>query len=408
MFSFICFIALALIGVPLGFRSWQARRRWDGANAMGGTIASRKTLLILLTINGAIFLYLLRADVQNEIDFKAFYSGGGIARQTRDHIYDLHYQLRWYQSEFNTVKFGPFFHPPHELLLFLPLSKLPYPAALIVWRILSLACLLLSGVLLARVIGGNILDTVLLVAAIYTVPMCLAMGQDSLLLLLFVCTCFYMLRKDWDIASAIVLALALFKPQLPMVLAVAALAAGKRRFFAWFAVFGSVLAAGSMIYVGWTGVSQMIQALQIGVTGSFGVATMPNVRGLVAFAFRDSRWFALAMLTGSILAMIPVWRRARSLEFAIASATCLASAMAFYIYPYDLVVLAVPLVLTSRHPRQRDVAVAALVTSGPLWVFAYLVGAPCLMLFPTLALGWTTFKLKSVTVRETAYAQASA
>jgi hypothetical protein len=53
--------------------------------------------------------------------------------------------------------------------------------------------------------------------------------------LLLVCGCFYLLRKDLDLAAALVLALALFKPQLPIILALALFAIGRVKFFVWFA-----------------------------------------------------------------------------------------------------------------------------------------------------------------------------
>lgn len=374
--------------------------------ANNATIASRKTLLVLIAINALTFVFALLAQPK-AIDFRAFYFSGETARRAPDHLYDLKYQLREQQAEFNDrTAFLPFFHPPHELLLFAPLSMLPYTTALMVWRLFSLLCLTLSGLILAETIGGNRLDTVLLIAAVYPVLMCLTLGQDSLLLLLLVSGCFYLLKANRNLWAAAVLALALFKPQLPVVLALAMLAAGKKRFFAWFVVFGGALMAASMMYVGWPGVLRLMRAPEIGEMGGYGVSNMPTIRGLLAFAGHDSRWFALALLAAAILAMLSVWRASRSLEFAVASSICLGSALVLYIYPYDLVLLAIPLLIVldavQRHELTSPIVtpVVAAITSGPLGLLAYRAKMPFLLLLPTLALGWMTFKLRRVSPRD--------
>src|SRR5262249_28137016 len=128
---------------------------------------------------------------------------------------------------------------------------------------------------------------------------------------------FYLLKMNYNVAAALVLSLALFKPQLPVVLAIAILAVGRKRFFAWFTVFGSALTAASMAYVGRRGIGQIIQDQELAAGG---VPMMPNLRGLLAFSFHaDFRWLAIALLAAGGLVMLPVWRRSRSLEFAVAT-----------------------------------------------------------------------------------------
>jgi len=377
-----------------------------------GIIANRKTLLILIAINALAFVYSLLTQPPS-IDFRAFYFAGETVRRAPDSTYDLRYQLYGEMNEFKDmaeingqVHYLPFFHPPHELLLFAPLSKLPYAAALNVWRLFGLVCLVLSGLMLAKTVGADVVDTILLSAAVYAVLMCLTVGQDSLLALLLVSGCFYLLKRNQHVWASAVLALALFKPQLPVVLALAMLAIGRKRFFAWFAVFGFALAAVSMLYVGWHGIISIMAGTEIGAMGGYGVANMPTIRGLLAFAGHDSRWFALAILAAAILAMFPVWQRSRSLEFAVASSICLGSALVIYIYPYDLVLLAIPLLIVlDALKRDESVTriltpVVAAITSGPLGLLAYRAKLPFLLLLPTLALGWMTFKLRGRASRD--------
>lgn len=357
-------------------------------------IVSRKTLLVVIAINALASLYLLFGLPSNRADFRCFYSDGQIVRQAPGRLYDLKYQVQEQQMEFNDGIYIPFYHPPHELLLYAPLSKLPYTTSLNVWRVFSLLCLALSGLILARAIGADPLHSVLLVSAIYPAAACLTTGQDSLLLLLLLSGAFYLVKNDHDTLAALVLAAALFKPQLPVVLAISLLAVGRRRFFAWFALFGSALAGASMVYVGWDGVKQLIQTQRVGEIIGIGPALMPSVRGLIAFAFHDVRWLAITLFVAAIAAMLPVWRRSRSLYFAVASSICVASAFAIYVYVYDLVVLAIPLLLVMPDLRRKDldVAILHLATSGPLLVLAYYEHAPALLLLPTLALGFMVSK----------------
>lgn len=383
---------------------------------MQGTIASRRTLLALIAINTLFFVYSVITQ-QPSIDFRAFYFAGETVRRAPASTYDLKYQLDGEMAEFKDmaeidgeVHYLPFFHPPHELLVFAPLSKLPYAAALNVWRLFGLVCLVLSGLMLAKTVGADVVDTVLLTAAVYPVLLCLTIGQDSLLSLLLLCGCFYLLKRDQNVWAAAVLAVALFKPQLPVVFALAMLAIGKKRFFAWFAVFGFALAAASMAYVRWTGIIFMMAGSRLGEMGQNGVASMPTVRGMLAFAGYDSRWLAIAILAAAIVGMFPVWRRSRSPEYVAASSICLGSALAIYCYPYDLVVLAIPLVIVLNasklvvFPTRILTPTIAAITSGPLGLLAYRAKMPFLLLLPTVALGYLTARLRGVQVQEAIYA----
>jgi hypothetical protein len=358
---------------------------------MNETIASRKTLLTLIAINALVCVYLV-SIMPRGIDFRAFYFAGEKIRSGPKNIYDVERQRREQRAEFNDEAFAPFFHPPHELLLFAPLSKIPYTWSLNVWRVFSVMCLVLSGIVLAKANGAGKLDSLMLVAAMHAVPMCLAVGQDSLLLLLLLSGCFYLLKVNRDIPAALLLALALFKPQLPVVLALAVLAVGRKKFFGWFATFGIALTAGSMIYVGWTGVRQIIATQRIGETGGFGIATMVNLRGLIGLFAGDHRWICLTVLAATVAVMAPVWWRSRSLEFAVASSVCIALALSVYIYDYDLAVLAIPLAIVANSLRRSDTPILASITSAPFLVMIQAAHLNALLFLPTIALGYLTLR----------------
>jgi hypothetical protein len=362
---------------------------------MQSIIASRKTLLILIGINALVYLALVRDKPARVVgDFRVFYVAGEIAQRTPSRLYDLAYQRQVELAEFPDTHFSPYFHPPHELLLFVPLSRLPFVVSFNTWRLLSVLSLALSGILIGKIAGLNPLSTILLVSAMYPVVWCLFLGQDSLLLLLLVCACFCLLREEATMWAALVLSLALFKPQIPAVVALAALAIGRKRFFAWFAAFGAALSAASIAFAGRDGVRQIMAAEKMGES-HLGVAAMPSVRGTIAFFAGDHPRLAAIALAGALVAMFALWRRYRSLDFAVSSAICVASAFTPYIFAYDLVLLVIPLALIAQKPQKHDGAVGALLTSGLLLLFLMFFKVTFLLVIPTLALGVTTFRLAS-------------
>jgi hypothetical protein len=356
-------------------------------------IASRKTLLVLIGINAALYLSIAWSG-QKDRDFRAFYFAGETARHDPRLVYDLEYQRRAQQTEFDDQNgFNPFFHPPHELLLFVPLSMLPYGLSLNLWRALSIVFIVAAGALMARAIGAKAADTTLLMGAIHAVPLCLLAGQDSTLLLLLMAGCFYLLKTERDIAAAAVLALALFKPQIPVIFAIAMIAAGKRRFFVSFAAIGAALTAGSVAWTGTGAFSQILRGERLGEVG-LGISYMPTVRGFLAMAGLDSRWLAAALLAAAVGAMITVWNKARSLEFAAASSICVACLFSIYLYDYDLALLGIPITLIAGKLDKKDTPLLAALTSTPLSQLLYFLHAVPVLAAPLAVLSYRTVRLR--------------
>lgn len=351
-------------------------------------IANRRTLLILIAINGLVYLLYLRDLRPESRDYKAFYNAAHAAEREPSRIYDVAGQ----RMAQNDGHFIPFFHPPHELLVLLPFAALPYAVSFTAWRVFSVLCLVASGLLLSRTLSLDRITAVLLALAMAPVGMCLAIGQDSLLLMLLLCGCFYLLKMERDAAAALVLSLALFKPQIPMILAIALLAIGRKKFVGWFAGTSAALTAASIAFVERDGIKQMLEGEKIAEQW---VGRMSSVRALIAFTVGDHPWLAIALLMIGLMAMFAVWRRSRSLDFAVASAICLGAALTPYIFAYDLVVLAIPLALISQRPQKHDWLIAVFLTSAvPLLILAILK-ATSLFVIPTFALGVMTFRLAS-------------
>lgn len=355
-------------------------------------IANRRTLLILIVINALVYLAYRRTIPPGSLDFRAFYYAGQTIRKAPAHLYDPEDQRVGHTRGFG--KGSTFFvHPPHEVLIFAPLSMVPYDLSFNLWRVLSLLCLVVAALLFCAATGASRTTALMLFLAMAPVAVCVLIGQDSLLLLLLLCGCFYLLKQERDLAAALVLSLALFKPQIPAIMAIAILAIGRKRFFASFAAAGAAIAAASLAFVGTQGVHQMLRTENL---AEIWVYSHPTVRGLMAFVAGDHPRTAYALLVIALIAMFPVWRRSGSLDFAVASGICVGCVFTPYLFFYDMVVLAIPLALTMQKPRKVDAVVALPLLSAPfVLVMTSVLHLSSWLVLPSVALGLMTFRLGS-------------
>lgn len=359
------------------------------------------SVYIILTVVNLIAFWVYIQTPPLHSDYGAFYLAGQTAREAPTRIYDFQYQVTQQIQAFNN--FVPFFHPPQELLLFAPFSKLPFLRSFHAWQIFSLLCLVASGLLLGKAIGTKPVIAVAIVAAIFPIGICLELGQDSLLLLLVTSGCFYLLRKDADIAAGLVLSLALFKPQLPLILAIALLAFGRTKFAAAFSVAAAALTAGSIAYMGRAGVRGFLFCTKVG--GDFlPIFRMPTMRGIIALILGDHQRLALVLLTAVVAIFWHWWRRSRLLEFVFATAICVYCFAAPHLFAHDLAVLAVPVMLVSNLSRRpKDPLLLIAFFSAPLFIILYYFDLSALITIPTICLCVACFRLNhgSPTIEDT-------
>ena len=349
------------------------------------------SVYILLAVVNLIAFWVYIQTPPLHSDYGAFYIAGQTARTAPAKIYDIQFQAAQQIQAFNN--FVPFFHPPQELLLLAPLSMLPFMRSFHVWQIFSLLCLFAAGLLLGKASGTKPMIAVAIVAAIFPIGICLELGQDSLLLLLITSWCFYLLRKDADIAAGVVLSLALFKPQLPLILAIALLAFGRTKFAASFSVAAAALTAGSIAYMGRVGVRDFFFCAKVG--GDFlPIFRMPTMRGMIAGVAGDHQGLALAMLIAVVAIFWHRWRRSHSLDFVFATAICVYCFAAPHLFAHDLAVLAVPLMLVSNLVRRpKDALLLIAFFSAPLFIIFYHFNLSALMAIPTICLCVACFRL---------------
>lgn len=324
-------------------------------------------LLTLSLLSHAAIVWIERQNVVSGYgDFVIFYSGAQIVNAGHgEELYDLSLQAKLQEQFKVEIRKGPlpYNHLPYELLLFLPLAKLPYPYAYGVWTLVNF--ILLVGVfklLLPFVDSGHKILVGALLIAFYPTTVTLLNGQDSILSVFLMAAAFARLKRKRDAAAGVVLALGLYKPQL--VLPIAAFLLLKRR---WRAVFGfgitaSVLAVISLAIVGWGGVINYFNLLAWMDRTHYAIALgkMANLRGVVATLIRLN---PSSQISNLIVLMISVCLFAWSVylwkgeweptkprfDLAFSHMTVVSLLLSYHLYVYDLILLVIPLVLVANY-----------------------------------------------------------
>ena len=349
--------------------------------AMKPAPISRSTFGIVIAINSLAYLYqsLLRPHA---LDYGSLYAAGVTARIAPRMLYDWNFQVAIQRQLLRDTAFFPYYHPPLEIPVLALLSKLPFAYSLGLWRLLSIALLLVSGRLLAKALGQNPIHATLLGCAIYSSAYCVSLGQDSIALLLIICGAFYFLTNDAEVLSGVVLSLALFKPQLPVILAFALFALGRKRFIWSFMSSALVVTCASLLYMGKSGAVSFLECMRLGEQHAE-LRAMPNILGVLSVFGGDHARLAIAFLLIGLALLFPVWKKSKSLGFTVASSICFASIAAPHLFAYDLVVLVIPLAILFETRRESDTLFLAVITSAPLALCLFSFRLSAFLVIPT-------------------------
>lgn len=229
-------------------------------------------------------------------DFRSFYAAGYLARTQPRHLYDLAHQLWAQQTLVSPKGFLPFYHPPYEALLYAPFTLLSYQHAY--FAFLAFNMLLLVGAFFA---ARQVFSTPIKIwqpqpGAMFFifVPMLVAamQGQDSILFLFLCCLAWKQLEAGKDLSAGVLLALALFKFQIAIPIAVLVAIRKGRRFFTGFLATASLLVLLCFGIAGRSGIASLIRILFGAVSATdqnhallqngMGIypSAMPNIAGL--------------------------------------------------------------------------------------------------------------------------------
>jgi Glycosyltransferase family 87 len=184
-------------------------------------------------------------------------------------------------------RFFLYANPPPLAWLFAPLTVAPPLAAYLVFAAFSLAALLTAAILAASPSRWTRIVFVLGAIAWYPAIYSLRLGQVSVLVAALVVFGRWLDRRGWPALGGAILALAIIKPQLVLLVGPCLLIAGKRRMFA-----GWLLATLSLV---------VVSMLSLGASGLRQYAEMLGVVHAVAF---NERFTLAALGAGDRLTMV--------------------------------------------------------------------------------------------------------
>jgi hypothetical protein len=385
-------------------------RRWLVATA----------LLWMAVVNGVI-LWNTRVQIrQGYGDFASFYTAGTLVRRGLGaELYNPAAQWKVQQEFSAEVKTRrgplPYIRPPFEALLFSLFAAWPYAAALLIWTGFKL--LLLAAIPLVLIRTNCWTEpfprwTVgLLMLGTFPEFMDLLMGQDAVLLTILFAIVFWQLERGKDLGAGVTLGLALFKFQLALPFVLILWISGRKRVLQGIAGSGAAVIAVSAVMVGWKSFLQYpayLLALNRGKgAGMIWAEQQINLRGLLTLFVGRSPYpghihWLLAPVGGAAIVYAGLtWRRVgdRLLAEGFGLALIITIGTSYYAYDYDLLLLAVPLLVMWSRPaadvpqvdngtRYCEAAGLFFLLLTPVyWLAKAELHAEYLMTLPLLALG---------------------
>jgi hypothetical protein len=277
---------------------------------------------------------------------------------------------------------GYFYHLPYEIGILLPLSLLSQRAAFLLWTAFNLACIVVGNNMLWR--RNPLAGTLAALAFAPTLAMCVN-GQDSGLVFLLITSSMLQFSSRHEHKAAMLLALALFKFQYVIPLALV-LCWRHRAFAKTFCVACATVILLSWALVGNSGVRDYINLV---TSNSDMGLMMPNLRGLVEGSSGGAHPFAVVVLSALLIA----WAAKSSSDDrsqGIAAATLVAYLTSYHGHFYDALLLLIPIAIYLRNAKTNlDLWPAALILLSPILLLnplhIYLLAVPLLALLLTVA-----------------------
>jgi hypothetical protein len=298
----------------------------------------------------------------------------------------------------------PYLHPAYELLIFAPLSFLPYREAYLLWAVVNVAILALVYFLLRPFLSGlTSVGPAWIPAGLslgfMPVAFTILAGQDSLLLLLILVLVFRRIDSN-ELEAGILLGLGMFRFQVLLPIVALFLIWHSLRFVIGWAL-GSIVVLS--LSVAATGISAQIQYATLlremgGVSLWLLVRRMPGLRaffvasgiGIVPLLLAYCAIFALAAWLGN--------RQSARHKFLVALLT--STLVTYYLFIHDLSILLLPLILgisesIEKEEWMRAAAIALSLSGFSIFWFArddFYFG----VIFTLLFFGAEVFRLWSV------------
>jgi hypothetical protein len=302
----------------------------------------------------------------SKIDFEFLYVAGYQVRTHPSQIYDLAQQDILQRTLSGKPGSMAFYHPPYEALLFAPLSLLRFRTAYFAFIAINML-FLMAAFLAARRTFSSIIPFLqprpgLIFFTFIPLYAAIILGQDAILSLMLYCMAWNQLESGKDLNGGLILALAIFKYQI--VLPVAVLIAIRRgwRFSSGFLLGSAGVGLVSFCLVGFRGLKDYLGVMR-GVTyfdhpalaREFTLVPqpncMPNLAGLIyefSSHFLHSAVAFNALVTACSVALL-VWCahliRRSDARAAFAIAVIGGLLLSYHLLIYELTILLLPIAL---------------------------------------------------------------
>jgi hypothetical protein len=347
-------------------------------------------------------------------DFLTFYQAGFMALSPqRMHVYDQSTQIEFTNSliypnhtdhEF-FIQGTPFYFP-----LMSPLGLLSLPQAYALWYGLSLllGLLCLCLVLKERKNFSKLDQVIILAMVLSSAPsvVTLRIGQASWLLLSFLCLLHLALKHQYNLLGGLSISLLTVKFQYMPLFATALISLRRWKLIATAIsiLVLLLLAAGNTI--GWHNIysypSILFQAETVHKNINVHPESMVSLRGLLTCFFSQAQvmWISTGLLTVALIGAYKLWQLTAqqriSIEWSVALTTVASLVFSPHSHIYDLLLLALPAVLTLpslspvsinkiADPWLRIWSWLLLIYPVLSW-FLFLSELPMLFIFPNLIL----------------------
>jgi hypothetical protein len=351
------------------------------------------TLVVLAVLNCAVYLTDVRGLLGHN-DFRLYYAGAQVGlRYGWDHIYDV----KLHQAAVAALQpVGPWYAlltPPPITWLVAPLTVLGYPAAYWVWVAVSLA-ILAAAVWYARPRQHSAAIYFVWWAALAPLWFSAYEGQVTIVAAAGLLVGWRLLETRREFLGGLILAAALFKPYLVLLVPLALLVSGH-----WRALLGFATVAGV------AGVGMLLTLHPDGIRGYLATLLAPQAPGDTAETLRSALGGGPTVLIIQAVAVIAVVavaihaRRTRAIWPVIVAALLGSFLLAPYWHPQDYLVLDVAAAITlASAPLVAGllVAAAAAIVPTPASPFSSHVTIVAWLMLAMVFLGFLTLRAWSM------------
>jgi hypothetical protein len=250
-------------------------------------------------------------------------------------------------------------NPPPFVWLAAPFSKLPGQVGYVLWALLMLASLVAASQMLASPGWSSRVRSAAVMLALLPAVATVIFGQVTALVILALALCWVLAGRGREALAGVVLALAIIKPHLLLLVPFTLLAAGRWRIFVGWSGAAIALAVASVVSLGFEGSRQYINFITTFDSGQRDTYSLASIfgNGFIVLVAR-------AVIVALALAA-SYFGRDRGVTPAIAAGVAGSLLVSGYLNAFDLALYAPVILMLAREAAAWRLA---LVVSGVLWV----------------------------------------